>query len=284
MSAIRPLRFALLGDPVVHSKSPAMHAAAYAALGLPHTYEAIRATPGDLHRLFIELENGTFAGFNVTVPLKRAVLPHVRTSAPTALLVGAANTIVNKAPFGVIAHNTDVPALAAELRALAPEVTDWSGTRALVLGAGGVARAAVVALRSDLGVSEVVVRARKPGGLEDLNVGTIQPLSPVGPAGRAGPATDFRFDVVVQATSAGMIGADSGDELASVVDWHMLPDRAVVLETIYAPAETPFLRAARDRSLRSANGLGMLARQGALAFEIWLEQEAPLDVMLAAIS
>src|SRR5208283_2995014 len=87
---------------------------------------------------------------------------------------------------------------------------------------------------------------------------------------------------VIQATSAGMHGADPGAAVASAVAWSELPASAVALDVVYAPPETPFLRAATSRGLRSANGLGMLVEQGALAFERWLGVPAPRDVMRAA--
>src|SRR5215472_14330173 len=116
-------RFAVLGDPIAHSKSPKMHAAAYRALGLAHVYEAIRATASDLPALVRALRDGAFDGFNVTVPHKQRILELVDRVDASASHVGAANTLV-RAPGGeIVAHNTDVPALAHELRRLAPERT-----------------------------------------------------------------------------------------------------------------------------------------------------------------
>jgi shikimate dehydrogenase len=94
---------------------------------------------------------------------------------------------------------------------------------------------------------------------------------------------DKRALTIVQATSAGMTGADPGDAVARAIDWEHLPSEAVALDVIYSPPETPFLAAARARGLRHANGLGMLVEQGAIAFELWLGKRAPHDVMLAAI-
>ena len=97
------------------------------------------------------------------------------------------------------------------------------------------------------------------------------------------PGSEALSLAVVQATSAGMTGADPGDPVAAVVAWEALPPDAVALDVVYAPPETPFLAAARSRGLRHASGLGMLARQGALAFELWLGVPAPFDVMRAAL-
>ncbi len=280
-------RFALLGDPVAHSKSPAMHAAAYRALHLECTYEAIRARPEDLPALVRALRDGSFDGFNVTVPHKTRILEHVDRLDASVTGVGAANTLV-RAPDGkVVAHNTDVPALSAELVRLAPERTKdhWRASRAIVLGSGGAARSAVAALKR-LGVRGIVIRSRSPrpaGGAGGQGGGVLegvevheQPLS---------PSSDERDTLtIIQATSAGMTGADHGDAVAQAIDGSALPPRAVALDVVYAPPETPFLRAAQAHAIRSSNGLGMLAMQGALAFELWLGVPAPYNAMLAAIT
>lgn len=261
-------RFAVLGDPVAHSKSPAMHTAGYRARGVDASYEAIRATPVDLAPLVQSLRDGRFDGFSVTIPHKRRILEHVDRVDPSAERVGAANTLVRTAEGAVVAYNTDVPALARELATLAPERTkeEWRASRAIVLGTGGAAASAIAALESDLRVREVVVRSRR--GADALR------------------PTDFDAEAltIVQATSAGMDGADPGDVVADAIAWTALPARAIALDVVYAPRETPFLRAASAHGIRSANGLGMLARQGALAFELWLGAPAPYDAMLAAIS
>ncbi len=160
-------RFAVLGDPVAHSKSPAMHAAAYRALGLDCTYEAVRATTDELAGHVRALRDGIYAGLNVTLPHKRRVLEYVDRVDPSAASVGAANTLLRAEDGAVVGHNTDVPALAAELARLAPERTpeEWRRSKAIVLGAGGAAASAIAALEGALGVRHVVVRARdRPRG------------------------------------------------------------------------------------------------------------------------
>jgi shikimate dehydrogenase len=288
------LRFALLGDPVAHSKSPAMHAAAYRALGMPHTYEAIRVSAGALGAEVLRLRSGEIAGFNVTVPHKRAILAHVDVVAPSARACGAANTLLRAPDASIHAHNTDVPALAEELARLLPDRAGaWDSACAIVLGSGGAARSAVAALALHLGVRRVVVRARAfaDRAAGERFVGELLPL--LGDAAKRTeiraegflPAPDVERDthVVVQATSAGMSSASPGEAAAEAVAWSDLPPRAVALDVVYAPADTPFLRAAEAHGLRSANGIGMLARQGALAFELWLGVPAPYNAMLAAL-
>jgi shikimate dehydrogenase len=271
-----------------------MHAAAYRALGLPHSYEAIRAAPEDLKSLVQQLRDGVFDGFNVTVPHKRRILEHVDAVDASASAVGAANTLVRGSDGRIVAHNTDVPALARELLGLAPERTPdaWAASRALVLGTGGAARSAVVALAELLGVAEVIVRGRRPEAFgEEMRAllasrgSRVAATIAVEPFAGA-PDRDRRdrdVEVVLQGTSAGMHGAEPGEACAAAVAWEALPAHAIALEVIYAPPETPFMRAAMAHGIRTANGFGMLARQGALAFELWLGVPAPYSAMLGAL-
>jgi shikimate dehydrogenase len=293
---VKPGRFALIGDPVGHSRSPVMHAAAFAAMSLPHSYEAIRVTSEDLPHVVRGLRNGDFDGVNVTSPHKRHVLEHCDAIDASASVVGAANTLVRDFNGRVVAYNTDVPALAEELRHLAPEVKladGWMSARTLVLGSGATARSAVVALAYELGVSQVVVRGRAFENIDARDrfmaemdelltcagVTTSLRLEPW----MASASTDRSILGIIQATSAGMKGADPGEGVAEAVAWSVLPDRAVALDVVYEPRETPFLRAALSHHIRSINGFGMLARQGALAFEHWLGVPAPYEAMLAAL-
>jgi shikimate 5-dehydrogenase len=114
--------------------------------------------------------------------------------------------------------------------------------------------------------SDVILRARS----------AFDPLTPT--------SRDRDALTIVQATSAGMHGGDPGGSVAGAVAWNDLPNGAIALDVVYNPPETPFLAAAKSRGLRSANGLGMLVEQGALAFELWLGQPAPRDVMRAALA
>ncbi len=259
---MKALRFALLGDPVAHSKSPLMHAAAFREMGLPHTYEAIRVTAEQMPAMIQALRDGTFAGLNVTVPHKLLAA----RLADEARIAGtdAANTLVRAEGDRIVAYNTDVTALREELASFGPRAG-----RALVLGSGGAARAAIAALEA-LGVKDIAVRARTPGPI------VTQPW-------HASPESESRTRLVVQATTAGMSGGPPGEAAADVVAWDALPADAAVLDVVYAPPETPFLRAAARRGLPRRNGLGMLARQGAAALELWLGRPAPLAAMLAAL-
>jgi shikimate dehydrogenase len=281
---MRPLRFAVVGDPVAHSKSPAMHQAAYRALGLAHVYEALRASPDELERVVAKLRGGALDGINVTVPHKERVLSLVDTLDESARAAGAANTIVRTASGQLVAHNTDAPALAAELARLAGAPFPWRETRALVLGSGGAARGAVLALGRGLGVADVVVRARRFNDeASGASFSQTAPCPVSTQPWRASPESEGRTLALVQATSAGMRGGDDGETAARAVSWEHVPRDAVAIDVVYAPRETPWLRAARARGLRCDDGLGMLARQGALALELWLGVPAPLAEMRAAL-
>jgi shikimate dehydrogenase len=260
-----------------------MHRAAYAALGLPHVYDALQVTVGELPRVVGDLRSSALAGLNVTVPHKQRVLSLVDEIAPSARSVGAANTLVRSPSGTVVAHNTDAPALAQELRDLAGPATLWAASRALVIGSGGAALAAVAAL-AELGAGEIAVRARSfdvPDRREAFVRAAMVPV--VAQSWRASSVDERKTRAVIQATSAGMTGADPGEAVASVVAWEALTDDTVVVDVVYSPRNTPFLDAARRRGLRCVGGIGMLARQGALAFEAWLDRPAPLEVMRAAL-
>jgi shikimate dehydrogenase len=263
-------RFALLGNPVAHSLSPLMHAAAYEALGLPHTYEAILTTEAELKDRVDELRVGDFGGLNITAPYKRRALELADEVDEVAQQAGAANTLVLRRGK-VIAFDTDVTAIAER-------VAQFFGApprdRALVIGSGGGARGAVAALVG-LGIREVAVRARE---VPD----DFPPQAKREPF-EANEALDKKTTIIVQCTSAGMTGADPGDIVAKVVTWNVLPQNAVAIDMVYSPPETPFIQAARKHQVRCEPGFEMLVSQGALALELWTGLVAPRDAMRAAV-
>lgn len=300
-----PLRFAVIGSPIGHSKSPLLHTAAYRALGLPHSYERIEVTTdADLVRRVHELREGVFAGLNVTVPHKRRVLELVDDLDASAAAVGAANTLVRE-EAGLRAHNTDAPALVFELERLATASGSHPrGRSAVVIGDGGAARAAIFALGA-LGAAEVTVRARRPKNEVELRAalaagqgrasGHAARLTVEARLDRDGERERPDLAAIVQTTTAGMHGSGVPGEVAvRAVDWASVPDDAVALDVVYAPARasgeasdlrdrTPFVEAAFARGLSADGGLGMLARQGALAFELWLGLAPPFEIMLDAL-
>jgi shikimate dehydrogenase len=298
------LRFLLIGHPVRHSVSPAMCGEAFSALGMPHVYTALDVpNVRGIQRVVEELRNGLFAGCNVTVPYKRTVLPHVDVLAPSAEEAGAANVLLVERGR-IVAHNTDAQALADDLEAV------WSGdgaaprprNRAAIIGSGGAALAALVACRR-LGFKVVCMTSRSwvdsqvmfdaPSSKRARGLGALTTPWPhpndAAPHGKISQALRLQWseltadaDCVIQATSAGMTGADPGEDVSSIVPWQKLPPHGVAYDVVYNPRVTPFLGRARACGLLAVDGLGMLVRQGALAIELWTGQKAPLDRMRAA--
>ncbi|NOU33100.1 MAG: shikimate dehydrogenase [Polyangiaceae bacterium] len=286
------LRFAVIGDPIGHSKSPRMHAAGFAALGMPHRYEARRVEAKDLPAAMEQLRRGLFDGYNVTIPHKQSVLALVDEVDEGAAMVGAANTITRNSRGRLKAYNTDVAAVTEELRNLAPEASFASGV-AIILGSGGAARSAVVALARDLSTERIEIRGRAfendPGAGQRLSADLGERLGKFGLRAEivcrplSTSDSDTRATCIIQATSAGMHGADDGRKIAAAVAWNDVPVSAVAFDVVYNPPQTPFLTAAEEAGIRASNGLGMLARQGALAFELWLGRSAPYNAMLSAL-
>lgn len=280
------LRFVLFGHPLAHSLSPVIHNAAYRELGLPHRYELFDAPDVSAFRAGLEsLRRGEIAGANVTVPYKRLAIELCDRRDPSAERVGAANVLFLAPDGAIVATNTDVPALARQIQARRSQPDS-----VLVLGSGGGALAAVAAARQ-LGARRVAVVARRWAfGTPPSTWPNAEQFRALGaqtlpwPEGSPGCESEFlafcrTLDLVLQATSAGMRGAEPGEPIAEVIPWKELPSSAVAYDLIYNPPETPFLRKARARGLSADHGLGMLVGQAVLAIEIWLgvrPSEAPL--------
>lgn len=276
-------RAGLIGWPVAHSVSPAMFNAAFAALSLPWHYDAYPLRPGDLAAGLQALQAAGVCGLNVTVPHKRAVIDLLDTVRPEARLIGAVNTIVAVNDGGVTrweGTNTDADGLHHDLLDLvgAPR----PGAIALILGAGGAARAAAVTLARQ-GYALTIVARRPERGEElaqDVRLGLRQPAAiqtiPWDTLSRA-DLTGVRL--LVNCTPVGMW--PHSDESPWPPDL-AIPPAAVVYDMVYRPAETQLMQQARQAGATAFNGLGMLVRQGAAAFTLWTGREAPADIMLQA--
>lgn len=280
---VSPLKFGLLGHPVGHSVSPAIHQAAYDAFELPHVYEVSDCpTAGDVEARVAELRAGQWAGLNVTVPWKRLALRLADGVDESARTTGAANVLVREPSGRIIAHNTDAPALGDLLEAGAPPTAPRVG---LVLGNGGAALAAVVAAQR-AGCQRVYVSARRwaQGALGWDAASEFERLGATplawGPASLATVAPELAM--VVQATSAGMRGAGGGEELVAAVPWDALAESVFAYDVVYNPEVTPFLARAAARGLRSEGGLSMLVGQAALAIELWLGVSPPRSRLMAS--
>jgi shikimate dehydrogenase len=227
----------LIGENISYSASPAMHAAAFEALSLGHTYELADVSAEELQVAVAALRSTDFLGANVTVPHKAAVIDHLDEVDQLAAEAGAVNTIVVRRGR-LIGSNTDVPAIAEQLRKLraAPRV-------ALVLGAGGAARAVRLALES-LGSVEIVTLSRS--SWSDL------------------PRLLEGADLLVNATP---IGTDSNE---TPVDQRLLHSGLAVLDLVYRPSPTRLVADARECGLDARSGAGVLLGQGWRSLEAWL--------------
>jgi shikimate dehydrogenase len=215
------------------------------------------------------------AGANVTVPHKRAVMAHLDEIDDRAQVLGAVNTIVNDDDT-LRGLNTDAEGFA---RSLAEEGIAIAGARAVVLGAGGAARAAVAAL-AEGGAESIAVSARRVEEAERV----VSELRGLGSAALRASAIGEHWDhasLIVQATSA-TLGPNAA-EFAEWLPWAALDHDASVIDLVYAATPTTVLAQALARGLRAVDGTGMLVHQGALAFRRWTGRDAPIDVMRAAV-
>jgi shikimate dehydrogenase len=274
----------VIGWPIAHSLSPAMHNAAFDALGLNWRYLAFPVRPGEVASAIEGLRALGFRGTNVTVPHKETVMRLMDEVPPRVRAFGAVNTvIIDRDAAGtptLRGENTDVGGL---LHALREGEFEPVGKRVLVVGAGGGARGVVYAL-CDAGAAEVVVLNRTPARASTL-VADLAPtardtslqaaaLTPDTLEGRANEA-----DLLVNTTTVGMWPYTE----ASI--WpgdRTLPAHLAVCDLVYRPLETKLLHQARAAGAKTIDGLGMLIAQGALSFEMWTGQWPPVDVMRAA--
>ncbi len=307
-------RLGVLGWPVAHSRSPAMHTAALAELGLARewSYQRLPVPPELFAETTRALGGAGFAGANVTIPHKHAALALADAASPAAREIGAANTLSFAAGGAIAAENTDAPGLIAAMSRDAAGCSP-AGRSALVLGAGGSARAAVWALR-EAGAREVSVWNRTGARAAEL----ARALG-----ARAVPAPEAA-DILVNCTSVGLAGGADGarvadtspgsdasppaagasppaagtgmandtatsgqDPLAALNQLGLTLDLvgrySYVVDLVYrADGPTPLLRAARERDVPALDGLEILVAQGALSFELWTGRAAPIDVMLQA--
>jgi len=254
----------VIGDPVAHSLSPALHNAAFEALGLDWVYVAFPVPRGRAAEAVAAVPALGLAGFNVTMPHKEDVAAACDELTPDAAALRSVNTVVAGRTRG---DSTDGPGF---LDALADDEIAVGGKPVLVLGAGGAARAVVLALGR--AGAQVTVAARRPDAAE--SAAALAPGARVVALGAADPSG---FAVVVNATPLGMSG---GDPLP--VDPGALRAGQAVVDLVYHPANTPLLTAARVQGALSVNGLGMLLHQAARSFTLWTGRPAPLDAMRAA--
>jgi shikimate dehydrogenase len=248
----------VIGHPIAHSRSPLIHGTWLAEHSIDGSYEAIDVVPAELPGFFERLRAGEFAGGNVTIPHKEAVFSLCDSVDPLARTIGAVNTLVAR-DGKVHGTNTDYLGFLGNLDAGAP---DWSAGKraAILLGAGGAARAILVALKSR-GIPVILLNrtrsaadrlAKEIGG--DIHAGELMDFNAAAPS--AG--------LVVNTTSIGMHGSRFDG-----FDLDLLPSDALVTDIVYAPLVTPLLADAKARGLQIVDGLGMLLHQAVPGFEAW---------------
>jgi shikimate dehydrogenase len=268
----------VLGWPVAHSRSPAIHNAALAALGMEGwRYQRLPVPPALFAETVPALWTAGFLGANVTIPHKQAALALATHSSRAAREIGAANTLTFAPGGSIAAENTDAPGLIAVLERL----TDMPvHPRALVLGAGGSARAAVWALR-EAGASEVSVWNRTPERAHTL----------ARELGARAVRVAEAADLLINCTSVGLEtgaaierSATDGEALNQLgLTFDQVGEYSYVVDLVYRSGSTPLLAAASAHGARTVDGLEVLVAQGALSFELWTGRQAPLEVMRRAV-
>jgi shikimate dehydrogenase len=263
-AAGRPLRLAIFGNPVAHSLSPLMHAAAYRAMGIAANYEAIRADSAA--EVVRTIRERGLDGASVTLPFKESLLPLLDDVDETSRRIGAVNTVIQRGGR-LSGRNTDAPGLALDLLA-------WCGIRGrsfVVLGAGGAARAALVALLDHGG--RVIVINRSPARARSLAEAFGCAWAPWAALAETGA------DVLINTTPLGMFPETDQTPLAA----ELLPRFGGVLDTIYNPLTTRLLQEAAAAGCRTRSGVGMFVAQGAGQIRLWTDREPPLELMRQAV-
>jgi shikimate dehydrogenase len=259
----------LFGWPLGHSISPAMHNAAFAALGMDWHYDLLPAPPERLGKEVERVLAQGYRGFNITVPHKQAILEHLPNveMEPSAAEIGAANTVIVKSDGGIVATNTDWRGFMGDLRAHAIDV---AGKPCLILGTGGAARAVIYALRQMEASSIKLVSHVMDVVPPDLQPDTVL----------YGDVTSDPVGLIVNCSPVGMSPHIDASPWPEDVP---MPPCPALYDAVYNPPVTRLMRQAQAASTTTtASGLGMLVRQGALAFEAWTGVDAPIDVMMEA--
>jgi shikimate dehydrogenase len=268
--------YGVLGYPVKHSFSPAMHNAAFRALNIPAEYKLFEINPQDLDAFFGSLRQNNIFGLNVTIPYKEKVIAFLGAMSESAKLIGAVNT-VKVSDQGLEGFNTDAEGFFKHLN----EDLGFNplGKNIAIIGAGGAARAVSVCLSQ--------ARPRKLS-IYDLNKAKQSSLVnslrenfkdfQINSANSIAELAIKECDLLINATPVGMKLADP-----CLINAAMIHKDFLVYDLIYNPRQTKLLKLAQEKGARVSNGLGMLLYQGMLAFEIWTGQKPPKEIMQKAL-
>lgn len=264
----QPKKAAVIGFPISQSLSPLMHMHWFEQTGLNGNYEAIEVAQEDLEAQFNQFKKAGYVGFNITVPHKTNILPFLDKLAPTAREMGAVNTVSFKADGSSVGVNTDGIGF---LRHLNETVPDWPKDRpVLMIGAGGAARAAALALLND-GVTHLMLcnRTSERAKAVATEVGRGK-ITVVDWADRHHAV--MGAGLIVNTTTLGMVGQPTLE-----LDLSAAASDCVVYDIVYKPLQTDLLKRAGARGLRCVDGLGMLVHQGAAAFKLWFGKDVGFD-------
>ncbi|MBL4836988.1 MAG: shikimate dehydrogenase [Kordiimonadaceae bacterium] len=264
---------AVIGYPIAQSLSPLIHQHWMKQVGMEGTYEAIEVAPDDLAGFARSAKDKGFRGFNITVPHKIDILPSLQKIAPLARQMGAVNTVKVEEDGSLTGYNTDGIGLVKHLKAT---VADYPTDKpALILGAGGAARAAVLGLLTE-NMPMVMIsnrtRAKAEAIAKEIGHGRMTVVD-----WEEKEAAVAAAGLIVNTTLLGMAGQQPLE-----IDISRAAKDTVVYDIVYKPLETQLLAAAKKQGLRTVDGLGMLVHQGAAAFKIWFGYDVGFDAELRA--
>ena len=276
----------LIGYPVSHSLSPIMQQAAFDAFHIEANYVLWETPQDQLAAKIASLRSSGMLGANITIPYKEVVVQMVDEFDPFAIRIGAINTIVNR-DGRLYGYNTDAHGFITALKEFDVHPFECAGKKVVILGTGGAARAAAVGLL-EKDISEVLLLGRTEAHLQNivrhLSTFSVKIDKTAHIRGALFGHPEIRkflstADLVVNATPIGL----KVDDLKLPIDVDVLPVTALVMDMIFNPPFTPLLRTARAHGCQVLNGLSMLLYQGALAFELWTDYPAPIEIMQKAI-
>lgn len=266
--------YCIIGDPVSHSLSPAMHNAAFKSLSMDDVYIAYKVSSHELESSVESLRSVKISGFNVTIPHKIAVLQYLDEVDLLSRRAGAVNTVAS-IDGRFKGFNTDIQGF---LQPLLNRGIDFRGLSVLLFGAGGSARAIVASLSSVTGISKLVVANRTYNKSSELSKqAELQGLTSSVSMIEEAKVMAKRFDLIVNATSVGLQSNES------ILDSEDIDGSSTVYDLVYRPVMTKLLENAREKGARIIYGYEMLLEQGAQAFEIWTGLKAPIPAMKKAL-
>jgi shikimate dehydrogenase len=262
--------YCIIGDPIDHSLSPALHNASFKTLNLKCTYIAFRVAKGDLYSAICSLRSVNISGFNVTIPHKVEILKYVDVKDNTAESASAVNTVKNE-NGKLLAYNTDIKGFITPLR---NRNVKFDGMNILLLGAGGAARAIVTALAEEKGISKIYIFSRNQVKMKELVIIANQKgLQCVTIEQNEIPNFSISSNLIINATPIGTA------EEASPISYKYIPKASIVYDIIYNPINTGLILSAKRANAEIVYGYEMLLEQAAESFKIWTGVRPPITPM-----